>query len=89
MNYTELFREKRLEYYQDTGISCNAVLMSDYFAKELMKENDIHFTIEISGIQIGGKSKLINLGGKFLGVEIIKVYSPTLNYGIQFFRKVE
>ena len=41
MNYTELFREKRLEYYQDTGISCNAVLMSDYFAKELMKEKGV------------------------------------------------
>ena len=27
--------------------------------------------------------------GKFLGVEVIKVYSPTPNYGIQFFRKVE
>ena len=73
MNYTELFREKGLEYYQDTGISCNAVLMSDYFAKELMKENDIH----------------LYSGSKFLGVEIIKVYSPTPNYGIQFFRKVE
>ena len=73
MNYTELFREKLLEYYQDTGISCNAVLMSDYFAKELMKENDIH----------------LYSGSKFLGVEIIKVYSPVLNYGIQFFRKVE
>ena len=47
--------------------------MSDYFAKELMKENDIH----------------LYSGSKFLGVEIIKVYSPTLNYGIQFFRKVE
>ena len=28
--------------------------------ESIMKENDIHFTIEISGIQIGGKSKLIN-----------------------------
>ena len=55
MNYTELFREKRLEYYQDTGISCNAVLMSDYFAKELMKENDMH----------------LYSGSKFLGVEVI------------------
>ena len=73
MNYKELFREKRLEYYQDTGISCNAVLMSDYFAKELMKENDMH----------------LYSGSKFLGVEVIKVYSPTPNYGIQFFRKVE
>ena len=57
MKYTELFREKRLEYYQDTGISCNAVLMSDYFAKELMKENDIH----------------LYSGSKFLSDEIIKV----------------
>ena len=73
MNYTEIIREKRLEYYQDTGISCNAVLMSDYFAKELMKENDMH----------------LYSGSKFLGVEVIKVYSPTPNYGIQFFRKVE
>ena len=73
MNYTELFREKRLKYYQDTGISCNAVLMSDYFAKELMKENDMY----------------LYSGSKFLGVEVIKVYSPTPNYGIQFFRKVE
>ena len=47
--------------------------MSDYFAKELMKENDIH----------------LYSGSKFLGVEVIKVYSPTPNYGIQFFRKVE
>ena len=73
MNYTELFREKRLEYYQDTGISCNAVLMSDYFAKELIKENDIH----------------LYSGSKFLGVKVIKVYAPTHNYGIQIVRKVE
>ena len=73
MNYTELFREKRLEYYQDTGISCNAVLMSDYFAKELMKENDMQ----------------LYSGSKFLSIEVIKGYSPTPNYGIQFFRKVE
>ena len=73
MNYTELFREKRIEYFADSGVSPNAVLMSDYFAKELMKENDIH----------------LYSGSKFLGVEVIKVYSPTPNYGIQFFRKVE
>ena len=73
MNYTELFRTKRIEYYNDTGISCNCCIMSDYFAKELMKENDMH----------------LYSGSKFLGVEIIKVYSPVLNYGIQFFRKVE
>ena len=73
MNYTELFREKRMEYMENTGIQSNAVLMSDYFAKELMKENDMH----------------LYSGSKFLGVEVIKVYSPTPNYGIQFFRKVE
>ena len=73
MNYTELFREKRIEYFTDSGVSPNAVLMSDYFAKELMKENDMH----------------LYSGSKFLGVEVIKVYSPTPNYGIQFFRKVE
>ena len=73
MNYTELFREKRIEYFADSGISPNCCIMSDYFAKEFMKETDIH----------------LYSGSKFLGVEIIKVYSPTLNYGIQFFRKVE
>ena len=73
MNYTELFREKRIEYYTDSGISLNCCIMSDYFAKELMKENDMH----------------LYSGSKFLGVELIKVYSPTPNYGIHFFRKEE
>ena len=73
MNYTELFREKRIVYFAYSGISQNCCIMSDYFAKELMKENDMH----------------LYSGSKFLGVEVIKVYSPTPNYGIQFFRKVE
>lgn len=73
MSYTDLFESKRIEYYVDTGVMPNAVLMSSKFALRLSTENNIQLWD----------------GCIFMGVEIIIVYNINPSDIIQFFRRIK
>ena len=73
MSYTDLFESKRIEYYVDTGVMPNAVLMSSKFALHLSTENNIQLWD----------------GSIFMGVEIIIVYNINPSDIIQFFRRIK
>lgn len=72
MIYTDLFKKKRIEYYQDIGIQPNCCLMSSKFCRHLQLENNIQLWT----------------GKMFQGIEIIMVYNKNPGTTIQFFQKI-
>lgn len=70
--YEKFFTEKRIEFYEETGISPNCCIMQQCFANELAKETGCR----------------IKSGEFYKGIEIIITYNTRCSNTLQFFRQI-
>jgi hypothetical protein len=70
--YEKFFTEKRIEFYEESGISPNSCIMQQCFANELSKETGYR----------------IKTGEFYKGIEIIIIYNTRCSNTLQFFRQI-